>query len=206
MFAQLSHSFGSSAKHNNLKRYAKMKVNIQTKELMVKYLVGEEDQETISKLTKSIKDDFTEEFLNIPMYNFEWIYANTKVYIGRNAKDSHKGSVVISLMNIAVEIFFRIKETIVVNNKESIYCVEVTTKDSPSKEFVDVGLPEVWYRVAEYDVFPISFKEAKDYKKRYKMPAEGLANSKRVTAIDANEIAEKLKGMKKGEILTIVVA
>ena len=184
-----------------------MKVSIQTKELMVKYLVGEKNQETMNKLAKSIKDDFTEGFLNVPMYNFDWIYSNIRVFLGRNVTDSHKGSIVISLNNIAVEIFFRIKETVVVNNEESIYCIEITTKDSPSRDFVSIENPEAWYKITSQGIYPVSYKEAKDCKKRFKMPtAEGLANSRRVTAFDGNEIAEKLRGMKKGEILTIVVA
>ena len=188
-----------------------MKISVQTKQLMVEYLIKEKDIEVMSRLAKSIKDDLTEGFLNMPMYNFDWIYSNARVFLGRNINDHHKCSAVVSLANTAVEIFFRIKETIVVNNNESIYCMEVTTKDSPSRESVDVGLPEVWHRVTEHGVFPMSFKEAKDYKKRYKkrykMPtAEGIANNKRTTTIDANEITEKLRGMKKGDSLTIIVA
>ena len=170
--------------------------------MMVKYLIGEKDQETISELAKFVKDDFTEEFLNIPMYNFDWIYANTRIYIGKNVNDPHKGSVVVNLANTAVEIFFRIKETVVVSNEESIYCMEITTKDAPSKDFVSIEAPEVWYKVTPQGISPVSFKEAKDCKKRFK----ASASNERVATTNVKEIASKLKEMKKGDTLTIIIA
>lgn len=153
-----------------------MKISVETQKQVLNYILN---SATVNEAGVAIKEDFVKNYGG-SIFNPNWVYDHTRVFIGRSKSNQFKIDVVIqSEIGITLELSFRISETQIVDKYKTIYRLEMTSEtDNYSSYYVKTG----------DDCYPISDGEAGYYKQMCAKQKSGKSN----LASIIEELYEKL--------------
>ena len=151
------------------------------------YLTDEDKNKAKNDLGEFVKNTYIEDFIGkFPWYNKEWLNSNTKVYVGTLRSDTHMGSFKIEIDNkLSSEGKFRIKSSVVKDQRNCIYEIEVTCSFVRSYWLVKDGTGYI--REA--------LKTDMDFVKRYKEPKSPTPKVEEIINNTVEETLNKFKDL-----------